>query len=72
MDQHRRVNDMWQELQRLGYYEFQIREMLLEWSGKAKISSLTSAEAAQVAACFQKQIDFARRCLTISSGEKSS
>jgi len=51
------------ELRQLGYYEFQIREIIREAAGTADVERLSSEVAERVAARLAEQVAFARRCL---------
>ncbi|MDH7574113.1 MAG: hypothetical protein QHH27_11350 [Clostridia bacterium] len=62
-----RVRALVRELRQLGYYEFQIREIIQEIAGTADIDKLSSEAAQKVGARLAEQVAFARRCLNVQS-----
>ncbi|MGB9885398.1 MAG: hypothetical protein ACPLRW_00180 [Moorellales bacterium] len=60
-----RIKDLVKELRALGYYEFQIREIIQEVAGTADVDRLSSEEIAKVGTRLAEQVAFARRCLNV-------
>lgn len=58
-----RIKALERELRRLGYYEFQIREIIREAAEGTPLEKLSPEAAEKVAERLAEQVAFARRCL---------
>jgi hypothetical protein len=52
------------ELQQLGYYDFQIAEIVMETVGKSSLEKLNQEETEKVVQRLTEQLAFARKCLS--------
>ena len=64
------IRELMQELRRLGYYDFQIKEIVREAVGNKRLEDLSPAEAQDLAARLEEAVAFARRCLSLGQAEK--
>ncbi|QGP92649.1 hypothetical protein MGLY_20370 [Neomoorella glycerini] len=53
------------ELRRLGYYEFQIKEIIAGIAGNKKINQLSLEDQEKIKARLVEQINFARKCMQV-------
>ncbi|MGI6285930.1 hypothetical protein SEF58_08945 [Neomoorella humiferrea] len=53
------------ELRRLGYYEFQIKEIITSIAGAKKINQLSLEDQEKIKARLVEQINFASKCMKI-------
>lgn len=58
-----RIKALERELRRLGYYEFQIREIIREAAGDTPLERLSPEAAERVVERLAEQVAFAKRCL---------
>lgn len=59
------IRNLCNELRRLGYYEFQIKEIITSIAGAKKISQLSLEDQEKIKARLIEQINFARKCMKI-------
>jgi peptidoglycan hydrolase-like protein with peptidoglycan-binding domain len=58
-----RIRQLQRELRRLGYYDFQIKDMIFEAAGKTEVEKFSPEEAERVAERLSEQVSFALKCL---------
>lgn len=69
VDLHKIFAEEVKELEELGYYSFQIREMIDEIVNLKKAKSLTSEEESRIRQTLLQHINFAKKALTKTGKE---
>lgn len=59
------IRNLCNELRRLGYYKFQIKEIITSIAGAKKISQLSLEDQEKIKASLVEQINFASKCMKI-------
>lgn len=59
------VRRLWSGLRAIGYYDFQIKEMIVEIVGNRKLDDLSEEEISRVIDRLEEQLAFARKCMRV-------
>lgn len=59
------IRRLWSGLRAIGYYDFQIKEMIVEIVGNRKLDGLSEEEVGRVIDHLEEQIAFARKCMRV-------
>jgi len=60
-----RLKEITNELKSLGYYDFQVKDMLRECTGKRSLENVKPEDEQMIIEYLEKKLDFARKCMDI-------